>query len=129
MSYDPREKKLPKWAQEMLAHERVSADLRWPSEPEPKPIAVLSGDSYPPESIRGRTVYKVYGGYHGAYVDAVSIGADGYVRCEMQAYGSRPHGTFYATRNEALLAAWWRECKASAAVIHKAAQAFREATS
>lgn len=125
MTYDPREEKLPKWARALLDKERLNADLRWPSEPEPKPLERFSGDMVARSHLRSRTVFLIFG-LHGAIVETRWIDDRGYFCRPLGGHASRPIGTVYATKKEALLAAWWRECRASARAIHNQAQAYRE---
>ena len=111
---DPREAKLPKWAQEALEAERVRAALCWPSEPEPEPdfefdVNGFCAGEYPAtgaelwllsgtDSIIGVTMGE--GGRSLAYKSAI--------------LGSRPIGRFFARRSDAILALRWRRSREAA---------------
>lgn len=131
MMYDPREAKLPKWAQEMFSEVRIRSDLSWPNEPRPEPVVVADGASGHVEigrEFKGEA-WKVYGGagFSGRSVKRVVIDD---IRTERdpafpRSGGSRMGGRYYATERDAWLAAWWDECVDSARRIHAIAQRVR----
>ena len=126
---DPREAKLPKWAQDALASARRRADLAWPSMPKPEPYCVADVNGHTTgKDPKGRTLYKVFGGFHGAMVESANIDNSRHIVRGDGGFGQRMQGEFYATRSDAILAAWWRECEASATAIHNQAEAYRRAT-
>lgn len=114
---DPREDKLPKWAQEALEAERRARALCWPSEPEPAPVMVCdpnTGAVTSGEEVKTGQLWRVNTGYRIA--EMVEI--DQYVaKKKGQAFGERRGGAYYKTERDALLALHWRECRSAAAAL------------
>ena len=119
---DPREDKLPKWAQELIAVERTKTALSWPNEPKPEPLCRFDGgngafvDGEKPKAgdtlWQYRTAYGVSGGQVSSVVfDGMYVERSGGGR-------SRAGGQYYATERDATLALLWAECEASADRLH-----------
>ena len=127
MTPDPREMKLPKWAQERIGEMRRRADLAWPCDPKPDPVAVMDDNGFATkgESQRDLTLWKTMVGFHNMSVSSVYINRNGYEQ-RGAGFGSRMCGAYYATEREAILAAWWEACEHSATAIHNLAQQYRE---
>lgn len=123
MTYDPREQKLPKWAQEYLAETRRRADLAWPTIPKPHPYCVIDENGHAaigpkPYNI---TLWNVTGGMVGDVV----VGAGGCKESRGGGFATRLHGAYYATLRDAQAAAWWEACEKAAGHIHAAAEIWR----
>ena len=119
---DPREDKLPKWAQELIAVERTKTALSWPNEPKPEPLCRFDGGSG--VFVAGerpsvgdtlwhyRTAYGVSGG------QVSSVVFDGHYVERNGGNKSRAAGLYYATERDATLALLWAECEAAADRLH-----------
>ena len=120
---DPREDKLPKWAQELIAVERTKTALSWPNEPKPEPLCRFDGGSGALVSGKGPkdgdTLWhhqKAYG-FSGWQVSSVVFDDHNYVK-RNNGGSSRPDGLYYATERDATLALLWAECEAAADRLH-----------
>lgn len=116
---DPREGKLPRWAQDLIGNLRVAIALRWPGTP-PEVWFETSGDGWkrPAAEALNGTAWRLTGGHGTRYrAEQVWFDAGGvyYTTPDCTGMGgSRRDGEFYRTKRDALHAARWR-------VAHKAA--------
>ena len=117
---DPREAKLPKWAQDVLATERKRAALAWPTEARPDPLWQPGVNTYAPHDMNGTTVWQSIP-VHSEPRECVAKSGfvhgpgDGSTRL----IGSRPEdGRFFATRREALLDMLWARSEEAAARLY-----------
>lgn len=117
---DPRESKLPKWAQEQFEAMRTRAALAWPTVPKPAPDYVCRdgfwhGGAKPSDC----ELWRVDGGsgLSDFTVRAVRIDAHGYERTGSGSFGSRPNGDYWASYAGAVAAAWWRQAERSARAL------------
>lgn len=117
MTRDPREDKLPRWAQDLLAAERERAALAWPTFREPEPLFRASGDFAAPPEARGRAVYTIFRGNFSRFeVRGWGVDPDGYMGSGVSRFRPRG-GPYYATHDDALRAAHWAACRAAAKEI------------
>ena len=118
---DPREAKLPKWAQEALEEARTRAALAWPGFPDPAPAFTAdgaSGDATPHSDGFYWQTWLTYGAER-SKVERVWVRARIRYSSPQEAerregFGSRCDGRYYATREEAFQAAAWLEAAAAA---------------
>ena len=119
---DPREDKLPKWAQELIAVERTRTALSWPNEPKPEPICRFDGGSGMLVSGERPNAGSVM--WYFVKSDTFrqgrteSVAFDGIYEVSRGGNKSRPNGPYYATERDATLALLWAECEASADRLH-----------
>jgi hypothetical protein len=108
--YDERESKLPRWAQDALAHERKAALVRFPDQPRPTPdISEPTGHGRAPREqwIYSQNVSGVFAHW---------VGSNGYLfRSEKEgSFGSQVRGNYYLTAEAALLAHRWHVAEMAA---------------
>ena len=113
---DPRENKLPKWAQELLYQERMKSVVRFPDEPAPRPdISERIGSARAPKGqwIYSQNLYNVSPHW---------IGKDGYMykTTDESSFGSQVRGDFWLSREDARLAHIWNVCTYAAKSILEA---------
>jgi hypothetical protein len=126
---DPRESKLPVWARDILAHERMISDFRCPTEADPEPLFVadMNGFTGGKPVPRETWLWRSANGYVGQSAKKVWICSAGYSHeRQNEGGGSRIDGRYYATEREALVAAWWAEARTCANSMHRVAQVVRE---
>lgn len=105
---DPREKKLPQWAQQLLEDERLKVSLRFPEAPEPKPrfkASQTSGRFIGEQPCDGQRLFYVSGvfirdGYHEDGLIYSAIGKRGSKR--------RPSGPYFLSEAGARLSLRWK---------------------
>jgi hypothetical protein len=123
---DPREGKLPKWATELLAAERLRGDLAWPTEANPEPLFWADSNGYPgpkPDMLdRDVWIASRYGPEMRHVYSDRSLG-----RPDSPSSRSRPSGSYYATEREAAVAGWWKAANDAAVSLHRAAEFVRKA--
>lgn len=113
---DPRENKLPKWAQELLQQERMKYLVRFPDQPAPEPdISEHIGHGKAPRlqwiySQNSSGVYRHWVGKTGyLYHDAAEEG-----------HGSQVRGKYWLHKEDAELAHLWAVCTECALRILRA---------
>ncbi len=123
---DPREAKLPQWAQQLLEAERVKAALAWPTEPAPAPDLVFDNNGRPTVGERkDGYVYQVvpHAGFDGRgrvnkyYLRGWSLVGDPDAE---RMSGSRPEGAYYRLPRDAALALLWAVARESAKALYEA---------
>lgn len=110
---------LPKWAQELFHAEALKGALRWPAEPDPVPLLV-DNDCGVDRSFEGQTVWTAYVSHGSALSVKEYVIKHGYFHSpgsEGRLSGSRGRGAYYATKEDALLAAQWKFCRDVAAAL------------
>jgi hypothetical protein len=107
--------KLPKWVQAEIQEIEERAALSWPTEAEPTPALQTNGDR-PARNIEGE-VWSLYGSATAPVVKAEMINGNGLV--VSPGFLSRPHGSYYHTQREALIAGRWRMCRAMARELRR----------
>ena len=113
---DPREKKLPKWAQELLHEERMKSVVRFPDEPSPEPdISEHIGSAAAP---RGQYIYSITP--NGVFTHWVGKSGYLYSSQKEESFGSQVRGDFWLSKDDARLAYLWRVCTRAAKGILKA---------
>ena len=115
---DPREDKLPKWAQELLADERRRAALAWPTEARPEPLWTPGVNVYAPREMDGRTVWNAKEHLPAPLAHQVS---GGFVHCgePKSGFGFRPESSrYFATEREAALDMWWSRAEEAASRLY-----------
>jgi hypothetical protein len=114
---DPRETKLPKWAQDLIAEERMKYLVRFPDRPCPEPdIMEYTGHSR--DAPRHTWIYS-----ENSYrVFAHWVGKNGYLFADEREGGSgaQVRGHYYLNKEDAELAHLWRVCRECALRILKA---------
>ncbi len=124
MKRDPRETKLPLWAQDVINEERKNGALHWPTEPRPEPIAVfndgrLVGGDKPADDT---CIWKVESGFGNTYVPSKRFFQKGvlylYVTADLKGFSVRPSGEYFATERDAVLEAWWMTAGTAANALH-----------
>jgi hypothetical protein len=116
---DPREAKLPKWAQDLLEAERTRAALAWPTEPDPEPRAVFDGGLH--SVVRGDPSDGIVFEFNAYTCATYSTELRGrHVYSAPNGIGSRPDGPVYATEADARLALRWKIARDCARRLRKA---------
>lgn len=112
---DPREKKLPQWAQQLLEDERVKVALRFPSEPDPAPdfIASQTGGNWTGATpYRGERLFQVVG--EDRILSYIANGLYLYRDAAMKGNGKRPSGPFFLELDDARISLRYRIAKRAA---------------
>ena len=107
---DPREHKLPKWAQDLLTQERMNCVVRFPDEPAPPPdISEELGHARAP---RSSWIYST----NVRGVRAWWVAENGYIYKGMSAsgFGTPVRGNFWLKEEDAHLAHLWDVCTCAA---------------
>jgi hypothetical protein len=119
---DPREAKLPLWAQDALEAARTKAALCWPSAPDPEPIWREGGPASFSSTfgIAGRRVFSVRGSGLDLGVHKDVTAAYGLLAPRSgNGFSHRPSGKYYATEREALVACQWQIARAAASHLRR----------
>jgi len=111
---DPREHKLPKWAQELLRQERLQAVLRFPEAPRPEPdwsFDASGHDKFHRKMTPGAKIWQVQSGYGLPKIVFSVVGDDGRhiysAPGRKRGFSRRPHGYYFASHADAVLALRW----------------------
>jgi hypothetical protein len=111
---DPREKKLPQWAQQLLYDERLKIALRYPEAPDPDPDFVASQESgawVGTKPIDGSRLFYVSGEFiRMAFLFGRSLHHDR----KATSFGRRPAGPFFIHEHDARLALRWKKARRAA---------------
>jgi hypothetical protein len=117
---DPRENKLPQWAQQLLYDERLKVALRFPEDPDPVPNYVANQNSgfWMDQRPKNGTKLFYVSGQHIriAFVFAGSI----YDSDDANGWGRRPAGPFFVHEGDARLALRWKKARRAAADLLQA---------
>lgn len=108
---DPREAKLPKWAQRMLKDERIKSALSWPTVSQPAPVAIYNdGCLLAGTEIRYAVVW-CESLKSGMPVDVLIMSGE-----QVLSNGKRLKvtGAFFETKRDVLVAQLWRDCRLAA---------------
>jgi hypothetical protein len=115
---DPREAKLPLWAQNLLEEHRTAAALAWPGRPDPAPLTEAGM-----KARVGLTVFEFTApsASHPAVIMSF-VDRYGILRRDGAGHGIGTHarsGPYYASETDAWLAAQWAMCRHAAQQLRR----------
>ena len=120
---DPREDKLPKWAQELIERERIKASLSWPQFPKPEPVFTCG-----PNIRSAPTEFRGQSNVHSGRVTRRWMGKAGgqFTTEEAEATAGRTcgwsescSGDYYATERDAWRVMAWSIAESAAGALYR----------
>ena len=127
MMIDPREDKLPKWAQELIERERIKASLSWPQFPKPEPVFTCGPNiRSAPTEFRGQQFWQ--SNVHSGRVTRRWMGKAGgqFTTEEAEAtlgrtygWGESCSGDYYATERDGWRFMAWSIAESAAFALYR----------